>query len=57
MHAADSRAQVREARKKAAEFEYEYGYEIPIDVLCKQLADKCQVYTLVADQRPLGCSE
>jgi 20S proteasome subunit alpha 1 len=51
---ADARSIVQHARQSAAEFRFQFGYEVPVDFLAKKIADKAQVYTQHAYMRPLG---
>ncbi|AAS54401.1 AGL089Wp [Eremothecium gossypii ATCC 10895] len=51
---ADARNVAVRCRAMAAEFRYEYGYDMPVHVLAKRFANLSQTYTQRAYMRPLG---
>eukprot|EP00965_Chrysotila_dentata_P066930 2215710-Pleurochrysis_carterae.AAC.2 len=50
----DARASVARLRAEAAQFKFDYGYDVPVGYLAKRAADLAQVYTQHANMRPLG---
>lgn len=52
----DAKAMVQRTRSEAAEFKFDYAYEIPVEYLARRVADENQVYTQHAYMRPLGVS-
>ncbi len=50
----DAKAMVQRTRAMAAEFKFNYAYEIPVEYLAKRVADENQIYTQHAYMRPLG---
>lgn len=52
---ADCKASIQRARMEAADFQYKYGYPIPVHVLARRIADIAQVNTQSASMRPLAC--
>jgi len=51
---ADAKSQVQRTRYEAAQFQYEYGYDVPVQYLAKRVSDVSQIYTQHAYMRPLG---
>lgn len=51
---ADARSLALRARAEAAEFRYQYGYEMPVQSIAKRMANISQLYTQRAYMRPLG---
>ncbi|KAJ1641549.1 putative proteasome alpha subunit [Pavlovales sp. CCMP2436] len=52
----DSRSSIQTLREEAAQFKFDYGYDMPVESLAKRAADLAQVYTQHAYMRPLGVS-
>jgi 20S proteasome subunit alpha 1 len=54
--APDSKALVQRLRYEANDWQYKYGYAIPLESLARRIADIAQVYTQSASMRPLACT-
>mmetsp|Transcript_10480 Transcript_10480/g.28854 ORF Transcript_10480/g.28854 Transcript_10480/m.28854 type:complete len:246 (-) Transcript_10480:376-1113(-) len=52
---ADSRSMIERARYEAGQFKFDYGYQVPVGVLARRMADLAQVNTQAASMRPLAC--
>mmetsp|Transcript_4762 Transcript_4762/g.13727 ORF Transcript_4762/g.13727 Transcript_4762/m.13727 type:complete len:246 (-) Transcript_4762:1469-2206(-) len=52
---ADSRSMVQRARYEAGQFNFDYGYSMPVGILARRMADLAQVNTQAASMRPLAC--
>ena len=55
LRVADIRAQVERLRYEANEFRFNNGYEMPVHVLARRIADLNQVYTQEASSRAMAC--
>jgi len=51
----DCKSAVQRARYEAADWEFKYGYKVPVHVLARRVADIAQVRTQSAGMRPLAC--
>lgn len=54
---ADCRSMVFRARQKAADFQYENGFDVPLDYLTLKIANINQVFTQHAYMRLHACGE
>jgi len=52
---ADSKSMVQRARYEAGKWAFDNGYNMPVSVLARRMADLAQVNTQAASSRPLAC--
>lgn len=50
----DIKAQIQRARFEANEYQFKFGYTIPVHVLARRMADLAQINTQTASMRPLA---